>query len=432
MTPLDKAVVAVLDKNDHICGTGFLAAERLIVTCAHVVESAKRVGNLLKGRFHGTDTSQELTLVSDGWFPEYDLAILQWPDDLPAATRPLSLGSSVNCAGHDFLTLGYPLLGEYVGIPARGKFDGSAPKKNGRMMLKLSSADIAQGHSGAPLFDESLQLVVGMVSEVFHPTATTKHRDAAFAIPMDTIWDLYPALRPRQKRTNPFYVGGRINDPAHFYGRQRLLREIKNILKKRGDVSRGNVSIIGKSQIGKSSLLYYLYSTQTEWEPNARVVFVDLQGVWDLEDFCATILATLGQTGNHPRELRNELLRTDTILLFDEIEQLADPAFTPRLRSLLRSVAQEPDLALCIASQKPLDEVFPTQLNDVSPLHNIFSVKKMSPFSEEVAGAFLNTRLVQTGVQFSDMEVERLLQESKGHPARLQRLARQLFKQYVN
>lgn len=427
MSPLDKAVVAVLDQNDHICGSGFLAAERLIVTCAHVVESATNAGNTIKGRFHTADTAQELTLLSDGWFPEHDLAVLQWHGDLPPATSPLNLGSSENCAGHEFLTLGYPLLGDYRGIPARGVIDGQTPKENGRMMLKLSAADVAQGHSGAPLFDETLLLVVGMVSEVFHPTGTTKHRDAAFAIPMDTVWDLFPALRPRQKRTNPFYVGGRINDPTLFFGRQRLLREVKGTLN-----NHNNVSIVGDSQIGKSSLLYYLYATREAWEPRDRVLFVDLQGVWDVADFCATVLDKLGSKGDQPRDLKMELLKTDTILLLDEIEQLTDPDFTPKLLSLLRSVAQEPQVALCIASQKPLDEVFPAQQNDVSPFHNIFSKKKMAPFSEEVARDFLNSRLAPTGVQFSDGEVERVLQESAGHPASLQKLARDLYKKYVD
>ena len=427
MIALEKAVVAILNKHDRICGTGFLVTERLIITCAHVVEKARQAGQVIKGRFHLDASTQELTVVAGGWFPEQDVAILSCEADPPRQTQPLSLGNSQNCDGHGFITLGYPMVGDYLGIPARGVIDGRAAKENGQILLKLSSADVAQGHSGAPLFDETSQKVVGMVREVFHPTATTKHRDAAFAVPVEVIWQLLPELSPRQQDANPFYVGGRINDPAQFFGRDRLLRQVKSYLH-----NRDNVSIVGESQIGKSSLLYYLYRTGQEWQPQARVVYVDLQGVWDQEDFFSTILEKLGHSGNSPSQLRRKLLQSDTILLLDEFEQLIDPDFTPKLRSLLRSVAQERQVALCIASQKPLDELFVTATTHVSPFHNIFTVKRMTPFSPESASTFLRTRLAATHVQFSDGEIEMLLQESKRHPAKLQALAWQLFQHYMD
>ena len=138
MSSLNNSVVAILDANDHICGTGFLAAERLIVTCAHVVTTAQKAGSVLKGRFHLDGTDQELTIAVDGWFPEQDVAILACTADPPSLAQPLPLGSSIDCAGHDFITLGYPHLGDYVGIPARGTIDGQAPKTNGQVMLMLS------------------------------------------------------------------------------------------------------------------------------------------------------------------------------------------------------------------------------------------------------------------------------------------------------
>jgi hypothetical protein len=173
MISLEKAIVAILDKNDRICGTGFLATERLIITCAHVIEKARKAGQIVKGRFHLDASSLELALVSGGWFPDQDVAILACEGDPPLQAQPLPLGNSQNCEGHRFITLGYPLVGDYLGIPARGVIDGRAVKENGQILLKLSSADVAQGHSGAPEYEEISQKVVGMVREVFHPTTTT-------------------------------------------------------------------------------------------------------------------------------------------------------------------------------------------------------------------------------------------------------------------
>ena len=42
------------------------------------------------------------------------------------------------------------------------------------------------------------------------------------------------AVNPKQTMPavlkNPFHIGGRINDPSHFYGRKRLMREVQQTL----------------------------------------------------------------------------------------------------------------------------------------------------------------------------------------------------------
>ena len=53
------------------------------------------------------------------------------------------------------------------------------------------------------------------------------------------------------------------------------------------------------------------------------------------------------------------------------------------------------------------------------------------PFSEPVARRFLAARLEGTGGSFTEREIEGLLQESGGHPARLQRAAARLYDRYV-
>jgi hypothetical protein len=229
----------------------------------------------------------------------------------------------------------------------------------------------------------------------------------------------------QEATTNPFHTSGRINEPNLFFGRQRIAREICAELRKGC-----SVSIVGDSQMGKSSLLYHLYKTAPDWLPDVTVEFIDLQSVLDEADLCETILSKLGESGDTLRALKRALNSRALILFLDEVERLAEDDFNPRLHDLLRSLAQEPHFAMCLAAERPLAEVFPAQTaGGVSPFHNIFTLKNLDPFTETESREFIATRLANTPVSFSDREIERLLIESRGHPAALQAGAKALFEE---
>ncbi len=227
---------------------------------------------------------------------------------------------------------------------------------------------------------------------------------------------------------DPFYTSGRINDRALFFGRQRIVREICAELKKGC-----SVSVVGESQIGKSSLLYYIYNTSRLWQQDDGMVeFIDLQAILDETDFCETVLRKLGEKGDTLRDLKRALAGRKLVLVLDEMERLAEEDFNPRLHDLLRSLAQEPHFAMCLATQRPLEEVFPARTpGGVSPFHNIFTMKALGPFTYTEAREFLAARLANTGVFFTEREVERLLAESHCHPAKLQTLGKALFEEKV-
>lgn len=235
--------------------------------------------------------------------------------------------------------------------------------------------------------------------------------------------ELSPPPAARQPIENPFLATGRINDPALFFGRQQLVREMRGELGKRV-----SLSLVGPSEVGKSSLLYYLYATRADWLPNGEIVYLDLQGVLDEADFCETVLAKLGQAGDSLRQLKRALSGRDLILILDEMERLAESDFNPRLHDLLRSLAQEPTFALCLATCRPLIEIFPPRTaGGLSPFHNIFHLKALGPFSPGEARQMLVGRTAGSGVTFSETEIGRLLAESQCHPAHLQRLAYRRF-----
>ncbi|GEM_PF-5762536 len=85
---------------------------------------------------------------------------------------------------------------------------------------------------------------------------------------------------------NPFHVGsGYLHAEADFYGRQRLLREVKGALQKQ------NVAILSpRPRMGSSSFLYHLVATKATWLPASTLLaYIDLYGVLDDQNFFATV-----------------------------------------------------------------------------------------------------------------------------------------------
>lgn len=235
--------------------------------------------------------------------------------------------------------------------------------------------------------------------------------------------ELSPPPAARQPIENPFLATGRINNPALFFGRQQLVREMRAELGKRV-----SLSLVGPSEVGKSSLLYYLYATHADWLPGGQIVYLDLQGVLDEADFCETVLAAVGRSGDSLRQLKQALSGRDIILLLDEMERLAESDFNPRLHDLLRALAQEPQFALCLATRRPLIDIFPPRTaGGLSPFHNIFHLKELGPFSPNEARQMLLSRTAGSGITFSEAEIGQLLRDSQCHPAGLQRLAYRRF-----
>jgi hypothetical protein len=220
---------------------------------------------------------------------------------------------------------------------------------------------------------------------------------------------------------NPFCDRGRIRDVARFFDRQRLVRELRQML-----AAGNSVSLEGEPQIGKSSLLYYLYATREAGLPESTVLYLDMQGVLDEADFCAEILEGLGQPSGDLRVLRRVLRSRRVVLLLDEVERLRDPAFSPRLHDLLRAMAQEETLKLAVASRRPLTQVFPPS-SDTSPFHNIFIERRVGAFTAQDGRELMLSRLDGSGVTFTEAEIADIVTTSRGHPARLQELACALF-----
>ena len=403
----------------EVIGAGFLAAPGIVLTCHHVIGGAGEVDLDFPLLAPGRKWTAQV-IRSD---PERDVAVLR-PEALPPDAEPLRLIAPEETWGHPFRTFGFP-QGHPGGVWVEGKLRSPIGDTGWLQIegVKGTGYFVQPGFSGAPVWDDALGGVVGMVTAV----EGNPQVRAAFVIPAKVLRDIIPVDVDTggddEPLLNPFSDRGRINNPARFFDRRSILRELRLML------AQGNsVSLVGEVQIGKSSLLYVLFLTAKDWFPQGIVHYVDLQGVLDEADFCAEVLAGLGREPGDLRALKRALRRERLVLLLDEVEKLTRPAFTKDLHDLLRALAQEDTLTLAVASHRPLQEIFPPS-GPTSPFHNIFTEKRLGPFSPADARAFLHHRLRGTGVVFTPEEVERLVMESGGHPARLQELAYRLFEE---
>ena len=231
---------------------------------------------------------------------------------------------------------------------------------------------------------------------------------------------------------NPFGDTGRITDPDRFFGREELLRQIFEELDKGV-----NISLVGESQVGKSSLLSMvcvLGPKQMSLPPEA-FTYLSLQWVDDEDDFYEELCKELGIETCRGGKLFRALRGKHYVLCLDEIEKMAWESFgfTVRVRSHLRGLADGPSasLKLVIASRSPLAHLFPDSPELDSPLAGICRPLDVGPFPPNIARAFLGHRLGGTGVTFAESEIIALLAKTGGHPAKLQRAAADLYRRHT-
>jgi tetratricopeptide (TPR) repeat protein len=270
-----------------IVGTGF-AVDEGIVTCAHVVRDAgvdprvqdgKEVIVYFPEREGRQSTSIRASIAS--CFPHHDddVVLLKLVDGLSplGPDQAGKIGAAEVSEEHDFLSFGYRRLGDYQGMPARGKIvyfcDKPAGKKLHCEPLMLKSQDIDRGMSGAPVLDIQRNLIIGVIYAAWDSAGAAHGRDTGFAVDAKVLSieplgltlqqkDLPKAPAPEPKididkaRTQaaPQKIIAWNNAPkslAEWTGREQLL---KNITSDWVDASVRITGLIGFGGEGKSSL----------------------------------------------------------------------------------------------------------------------------------------------------------------------------------
>jgi hypothetical protein len=208
--PLELAIIRVYNQAQRVIGTAFLVDDTRAITCAHVIQDAL-------GSSQKAELSPQLTVKID--FPlllqqktcfarvvfldhEKDIAGLELTSDAPLGAQPVRLViPDGELWEHTFRAIGFSMP---EGVWASGVLRG----KNAEGWIQIEDTKsagygIQPGFSGAPVWDEALQAVVGMV------VAADKNQNvkAAFCIPCSMLagWNLLQnKIKPAQQKAHLF------------------------------------------------------------------------------------------------------------------------------------------------------------------------------------------------------------------------------------
>lgn len=250
-------ILSVCNKSGIPVGTGFIATEWLVVTCAHVIESAEsRPGDDVQLQRANGDVLNAKVL-SEYWCAPAaeDVAILRLsevvPKDIPTAT----LGETAKITDHHFRTYGFPDVKNMDGLIGIGDILGITTLKGGPV-LQLRTKEVTSGFSGAPIFDTDSRRVVGMVTAITPPDDYYRLDETAFATPAEVLAGICPELKILAPEIlSPFQDIFRmiIQDKTEgFVGRDYIFTAIEKF---QADQSKGYYIIEGDPGMGKSTLL---------------------------------------------------------------------------------------------------------------------------------------------------------------------------------
>ena len=246
---------------------------------------------------------------------------------------------------------------------------------------------------------------------------------------------------PPIEETSPFITGSPIKHPSRFFGRQRELKRLFQILNR---YPLQNAAIIGKRRIGKTSLLHYLKNItatpreelrqqqKSYWVTQPEIykwIFVDFQDsrMASRENFLNHILENLNLKVPYPCDLDkfmnavSDNLQNPTVILLDEIgvglqrcEEL-DDEFWESLRSLATNHTRG-NLAFILAThESPIELARST--GHSSPFFNIFGY---TAYLKEFTESEARELIASSPIVFAEEDVEWILQESHCVPLLLQ------------
>ncbi|WP_328871548.1 trypsin-like peptidase domain-containing protein [Streptomyces sp. NBC_00287] len=254
---LPMSVAQILTPDGRVAGTGFLVAEGVLVTCAHVVEGA--------GGGPGTEVLLSFPYLVDadrvqGTVPAElwrsaegeDVAFIRL-NRTPAGAWILPLGSAEGRRNHDVRSYGFPSQARREGHLGFGKTGDLLPATDGRgALLQLTNAnDLTTGFSGGPVFDEDTGVVIGMLTEITAPDVYKRGLGIAYATPTQVLREILPELAEQEvcpyRGLEPFTA----EHARWFQGRSEAVQQVVANLARQ----RRLTLLLGPSGSGKSSLI---------------------------------------------------------------------------------------------------------------------------------------------------------------------------------
>ncbi|MFI2663459.1 nSTAND1 domain-containing NTPase [Micromonospora carbonacea] len=240
-----------------MAGAGFVVADGILVTCAHVVTTAASgPGKPLRLAFPQVAEGPEVDghVLAEAWQgpDDTDVAVVRLAET-PAGVRTLALGSAAGCQGHRIRSFGFPRQAPPGGHLGGGKVLDLLRVATGAGRLQLTDAnDLTEGFSGAPVLDEVSGLVIGMVTAITTVDSHRRGQGIAYATPTEALRTAWPELNVQDlspyRGLEPFTV----EDSRWFHGRDVAVDRVLEGLAGQ----RRLLLLLGPSGAGKSSLVH--------------------------------------------------------------------------------------------------------------------------------------------------------------------------------
>ncbi|MEH2392324.1 MAG: ATP-binding protein [Nostoc sp.] len=315
---------------------------------------------------------------------------------------------------------------------------------------KVKSARQRNGYPSLQKFSEDIQPSLSTVKNFFAGIAIDYEYFREICEKLGLEWQdiayKEPETQPNKPQptngeASPFITGAPITQPRYFFGREKELKRLFNLLKRH---PLQNAAIIGKKRSGKTSLLHYLKNITTtsaeqlrpeqkfDWLPhpeNYCWIFVDLQDarMQSREGLLKYILESLKMQVPTPCDLDHFMnvvsdnLHSPTVILLDKISvglqrcPELDDGFWESLRSLATNHTAG-NLAFVLATpESPIEMAHNT--GHSSPFFNIFGY---TAYLEALAETEARELIASSPIAFTDEDVEWILTESRCWPLLLQ------------
>ncbi|MFB7288726.1 nSTAND1 domain-containing NTPase [Actinacidiphila glaucinigra] len=247
----------IFGSDGKVAGAGFLVAEGLLVTCAHVIQAAgggpgARV-RLAFPHVEGARQSEGHVLEAMWRAPEAeDVAVVRL-SSMPAGARTVLLGSAAGCRSHQVRSFGFPAQAPPNGHFGFGVAGDLLPTSDSRgTHLQLTAAnDLTTGFSGGPVLDEVTGLVIGMLTEITAPDDYDRGQGIAYVTPTQVLREIAPELALRDVCPYRGLESFTAEQARWFEGRKDAVRQaVTNLARQRR-----LTLLLGPSGSGKSSLI---------------------------------------------------------------------------------------------------------------------------------------------------------------------------------
>jgi hypothetical protein len=248
-----RSVVKVLTPDGNVAGAGFLVADRVLVTCAHVLGASppegtvtvafprfgavRFVGHLVPGAWRGADAD--------------DVAFVQLTR-VPAGVTPLPLGSASGRRGRAVQAYGFPEQAPQDGHYGHATAGALLPGAYGGLLQLSNANDLTVLFSGSPVVDEDAGLVIGMVTEITGLDRYARGVGIAYATPAEILQTIYPAITINDDECPYQGLEAFTSDRAQwFHGRVDAITTVLDGLRRDSRF----LLLLGPSGSGKSSLI---------------------------------------------------------------------------------------------------------------------------------------------------------------------------------